>query len=240
MLIPKIRSSGAAALAALAASLAPATARASEANIKIPDLSTVSFMGGALSGTAVLMIGLAVCVAGVLYGWLQYVQTKNLPVHASMSAVSQIIWETCKTYLWQQGKFLALLWILIAVCMVYYFGVLSENSAGAVAMILGASILGILGAVAAPRFLSLRDLERERDLLSRIGREAQKRGLTVTRSSRKLDYSGEAKFTLDSPVASVVMHTRVDRQELTLSKDGAASTMVIVETTTQHAKREGN
>jgi K(+)-stimulated pyrophosphate-energized sodium pump len=152
MLIPKIRSSGATTLAALVALLAPATARASEANIKIPDLGTVSFLGGALSGTAVLMIGLVVCVAGVLYGWLQYVQTKNLPVHASMSAVSQIIWETCKTYLWQQGKFLALLWILIAVCMVYYFGVLSENSAGAVAMILGASILGILGSYAVAWF----------------------------------------------------------------------------------------
>ena len=152
MLISKNRMSGAAALAGLAALLAPASARASEANIKIPDLSTVSFMGGALSGTAVLMIGLAVCVAGVLYGWLQYVQTKNLPVHASMSAVSQIIWETCKTYLWQQGKFLALLWILIAVCMVYYFGVLSENSAGAVGMILASSVLGILGSYAVAWF----------------------------------------------------------------------------------------
>ena len=137
--------SGAPALAALASLLAPAAARANEADIKIPDLSTVSFLGGALSGTAVLLIGLVVCVAGVLYGWLQYLQTKNLPVHASMSAVSQIIWETCKTYLWQQGKFLALLWALIAICMTYYFGVLSDNSLAHVALILAASVLGILG-----------------------------------------------------------------------------------------------
>ena len=120
-------------------------ARASEADIRIPDLSQVSFFGGALSGTAVLMIGLAVCVIGGIYGWLQYIQTKNLPVHPSMSAVSQIIWETCKTYLFQQGKFLAMLWVLIAACMVYYFGVLAHNTAGHVAVILAASVLGILG-----------------------------------------------------------------------------------------------
>ncbi len=118
---------------------------ASESDIKIPDLSSVKFFDGALSGNAVLMIGLAVCVIATIYGWMQYLQTKNLQVHSSMAAVSQIIWETCKTYLFQQGKFLAALWLLIAVCMVYYFGVLSHNSAGHVVVILLASILGILG-----------------------------------------------------------------------------------------------
>src|SRR3954468_1939140 len=118
---------------------------ASESDIHIPDLKSVSFFNGALSGNAVLMIGLAVCALGIVYGWMQYIQTKNLPVHASMGAVSQIIWETCKTYLFQQGKFLAALWVLIAVCMVYYFGVLSHNSVGHVVAILLASILGILG-----------------------------------------------------------------------------------------------
>lgn len=120
-------------------------ALASEADIRIPDLNTVSFFGGALSGLNVLMIGLVVCVLATIYGWMQYLQTKKLPVHASMSDVSQIIWETCKTYLFQQGKFLAGLWVLIAACMVYYFAVLSHNTAGHVIVILLASVLGILG-----------------------------------------------------------------------------------------------
>ena len=130
--------------AALAASFLPSL-RASESDIHIPDLKAVSFFDGGLSGHAVLMIGLAVCALGVIYGWMQYLQTKSLPVHASMGAVSQIIWETCKTYLFQQGKFLAVLWVLIAVCMTYYFGVLSHNSAAHVVIILLASVLGILG-----------------------------------------------------------------------------------------------
>jgi len=130
--------------AALAASFLPSL-RASESDIRIPDLTSVSFFGGSLTGMSVLMIGLVVCALGVIYGWVQYIQTRNLPVHASMGAVSQIIWETCKTYLFQQGKFLAVLWVLIAICMTYYFGVLSRNSASHVVIILLASVLGILG-----------------------------------------------------------------------------------------------
>jgi K(+)-stimulated pyrophosphate-energized sodium pump len=132
------------AAAALAVSVS-STLRASEADIHIPDLTKVVFFGGSLTGMNVLMLGLVVCSLGVVYGWMQYLQTKNLPVHPSMSDVSQIIWETCKTYLWQQGKFLAVLWVLIAVCMTYYFGVLSGNSVGHVIIILLASVLGILG-----------------------------------------------------------------------------------------------
>ncbi|MEY4938873.1 MAG: hypothetical protein RIQ93_608 [Verrucomicrobiota bacterium] len=131
-------------LSGMALALTPAV-QASEADIKIPDLRTVSFFDGALSGMSVLMIGLAVCAIGMVYGWMQYLQTRKLQVHSSMSAVSQIIWETCKTYLFQQGKFLAALWVLIAICMTYYFGVLSHNSAGHVIIILLASVLGILG-----------------------------------------------------------------------------------------------
>ena len=132
-------------VAAALAIFAPTALCASEADIRIPDLRTITFFGGALSGTAILMIGLVVCALGTVYGWMQYVQTRNLPVHSSMAAISQIIWETCKTYLWQQGKFLAALWVLIAICMGYYFGVLSHMSAGHVAVILAASVLGILG-----------------------------------------------------------------------------------------------
>ena len=131
--------------AGLLAAACPSIACASEADIRIPDLHQVSFFHGSLSGVAVLMIGLIVCILGMIFGWLQYLQTKRLPVHHSMRAVSQLIWETCKTYLFQQGKFLAALWVLIAICMIYYFGVLSDNSAGHVVVILLSSVLGILG-----------------------------------------------------------------------------------------------
>src|SRR5688572_26283034 len=123
----------------------PNLVHASEADIRIPDLRAITFFDGSLSGTAILMIGLVVCALGMIYGWMQYIQTRNLPVHQSMAGVSQIIWETCKTYLFQQGKFLAMLWVLIAVCMGYYFGVLSHMSVGHVMVILSASVLGILG-----------------------------------------------------------------------------------------------
>jgi K(+)-stimulated pyrophosphate-energized sodium pump len=120
---------------------------ASEADLKIPELSQVSFdvQGTTVSGLTLLYIGLAVCVLGMLFGWWQYVQTKALDVHALMGNVSNTIWETCKTYLFQQGKFLAVLWLLIAAAMGYYFFFLQHMPAGNVLLILAASILGILG-----------------------------------------------------------------------------------------------
>jgi K(+)-stimulated pyrophosphate-energized sodium pump len=119
---------------------------ASEADINIPDLSTVKFDGlGGISGVTLMYLGIVICVIGAIFGLVQYKQTKALPVHESMSTVSNTIWETCKTYLFTQGKFLAILWAFIAACMVYYFGVLSHMSAGHVIIILLASILGMLG-----------------------------------------------------------------------------------------------
>src|SRR5688572_885345 len=119
----------------------------SEANLKIPELGQVRFdvHGTSVSGVMLLYAGLVVCLLGILFGWMQYVQTKALKVHSSMSQVSNLIWETCKTYLFQQGKFLVMLWILIAVCMVYYFKGLLAMPVGNVVLILAASILGILG-----------------------------------------------------------------------------------------------
>lgn len=119
----------------------------SEADIKIPDLQTVNFdvRGNSTSGVMLLYVGLVVCVLGVLFGWMQYVQTKKMDVHASMRDVSNLIWETCKTYLWQQGKFLMILWFLIAACIAYYFRFLQALPIGNVILILLASILGILG-----------------------------------------------------------------------------------------------
>ena len=132
-------------VATLAASFTSAL-RAGEADIKIPDLTHVRFDGlGGISGVTLMYLGILLCAVGAAFGLVQYTQTKALQVHSSMSSVSHMIWETCKTYLFTQGKFLAILWVLIGGCMVYYFGVLSHNSAVHVAVILLASILGILG-----------------------------------------------------------------------------------------------
>src|SRR5580765_7757996 len=121
-------------------------ARASESDIVIPPLEAVKFQGlGGLSGSALMYAGLVVCLIGAIFGFIQYKQTKALPVHSSMGSVSNTIWETCKTYLFTQGKFLAILWVLIAACMLYYFLVLQQQAFGKVLLILFCSILGILG-----------------------------------------------------------------------------------------------
>jgi K(+)-stimulated pyrophosphate-energized sodium pump len=131
-------------------------ALASDVNINIPDLTQTKFDGlGGVSGVTLMYLGIAMCIIGAAFGLVQYRRTKALPVHASMGSVSNIIWETCKTYLFQQGKFLLILWVLIAACMAYYFiglpwnnpdnqlshSVLIRNGC----VILLASVLGILG-----------------------------------------------------------------------------------------------
>ena len=136
----------------LAAVLASTNAFAGDADINLPGLSGVSFCQGAVGGHAILFMGLVICAVGAAFGLLQYKQTRALPVHKSMGDVSHIIWETCKTYLFQQGKFLAALWILIAICMIYYFKFLQEKNLGAVVVILASSILGILGSYAVAWF----------------------------------------------------------------------------------------
>jgi K(+)-stimulated pyrophosphate-energized sodium pump len=119
---------------------------AGEADIHIPDLKAVKFAGlGGMTGHTLMMLGIAVCAIGALFGIVQYLQTKALPVHSSMARVSATIYETCKTYLLTQGKLLAILWVLIAACMIVYFKFLQENTLGHVFVILLASILGILG-----------------------------------------------------------------------------------------------
>ncbi|MCK9228766.1 MAG: sodium-translocating pyrophosphatase [Syntrophorhabdaceae bacterium] len=120
---------------------------AGEADIILPDLSTVSFtiFGSTMSGVSIMYFGLVVCIVGLIFALIQANQTKNMPAHKSMLDVSAIIWETCKSYLAQQGKFLFILWVLIAVCMVYYFMGLSHAPFGNMVIILICSILGILG-----------------------------------------------------------------------------------------------
>ncbi|MGD1089731.1 MAG: sodium-translocating pyrophosphatase [Verrucomicrobiota bacterium] len=137
----------------LAVLFCTANAYAGDADIHLPSLQEVSFLGGSLSGHAILYCGLVICAIGVAFGLLQYKQTRALPVHKSMGDVSHIIWETCKTYLLQQGKFLVALWILIALCMIYYFIGLPWNDPakthgeliGNGVVILACSVLGILG-----------------------------------------------------------------------------------------------
>ena len=133
------------AIALLAWQAGSGTVRAGDADIKLPPLQEVSFLNGKLGGLDILYFGLVVCLAGGLIGHWQYTRIRDLPVHKTMRHVSEIIWETCKTYLLQQGKFLAALWGLIAVCMIYYFKGLEGNSFGRVAVILACSIFGILG-----------------------------------------------------------------------------------------------
>jgi K(+)-stimulated pyrophosphate-energized sodium pump len=132
-------------LSGLMVLLAHGVALAGEADIVLPDLSQVGFLNGTLSGITILNAGLIICVIGMIFGIIQYVQTKNLPAHKSMLDVSQTIWETCKTYLLQQGKFLIALWILIAICIIYYFGALSGMETSGIVVVLVCSILGILG-----------------------------------------------------------------------------------------------
>ena len=129
----------------LATLFAGASAFAGDADINLPDLTQVAFPGVGMGGHALLYLGLAICAVGALFGAWEFMRCKALPVHKSMSNVSNMIWETCKTYLAQQGKFLVLLWVLIALCIVYYFFGLQHKSAGSVAVILASSVLGILG-----------------------------------------------------------------------------------------------
>jgi K(+)-stimulated pyrophosphate-energized sodium pump len=132
--------------AATALASLPLSLRAGEADINIPDLTQVRFDGlGGVSGEMLMYAGIVLCAIGAIFGLIQYTQTKALPVHSSMGNVSNTIWETCKTYLFTQGKFLAILWVLIAACIFYYFKVLGGNSLEHVLIILLASILGILG-----------------------------------------------------------------------------------------------
>ena len=94
-----------------------------EASLKLPDLSQVTFLG--TDGHKLLTIGILFCIFGLIFGLAIYSRLKNLPVHRAMREVSELIYETCKTYLITQGKFLLFLWVFIAVVIVLYFGVLS-------------------------------------------------------------------------------------------------------------------
>ncbi|HJQ32297.1 MAG TPA: sodium-translocating pyrophosphatase [Pyrinomonadaceae bacterium] len=125
-----------------------------EANLLLPDLSSVKFLG--VDGHTLLLVGLVVCALGLLFGLMIFTQLKNLPVHRSMRDISELIYETCKTYLITQGKFIMILWLFIGAIAAIYFGFLAEtvNDNGTVAhgfpafkvlVILVFSLIGIAG-----------------------------------------------------------------------------------------------
>jgi len=94
-----------------------------EANLRLPDLSSVSFLG--IDGHKLLLFGILICIFGLIFGMTIFFRIKNLPVHRAMKEISELIYETCKTYLITQGKFLLFLWVFIAIIIVLYFGVLA-------------------------------------------------------------------------------------------------------------------
>ncbi|HEX8651258.1 MAG TPA: sodium-translocating pyrophosphatase [Pyrinomonadaceae bacterium] len=114
-----------------------------EANLVLPDLSRVEFLG--IDGHTLLMVGLLVCFLGLLFGLLIFLNLKNRPVHRSMREISELIYETCKTYLITQGKFILILEIFIAAIIVLYFGFLLGFDATRVIVILLFSLIGIGG-----------------------------------------------------------------------------------------------
>src|SRR5258708_31680005 len=111
-----------------------------EANLKLPDLGTVTFLGG-ITGSNLLMGGLVVSALGLIFGLIIFTRLRNMPVHDSMREVSELIYETCKTYLLTQGKFLCILEALIAVIIAFYFGFLLEFALYTVLFIFAFSLL---------------------------------------------------------------------------------------------------
>jgi len=95
-----------------------------EASLKLPDLTQVKFIFG-LNGHTLLLFGILICIFGLAFGMTIFMKLRNLPVHKAMREVSELIYETCKTYLITQGKFLLLLWVFIAIVIVLYFGILA-------------------------------------------------------------------------------------------------------------------
>jgi K(+)-stimulated pyrophosphate-energized sodium pump len=123
---------------------APAPEATGEANLRLPDMKSVKFLNGT-SGYTLLEIGLVFCALGGLFGLIIYMQLKNAPVHRAMREISELIYETCKTYLITQGKFILILEAFIAVVIMLYFGVLEHLPVNRVIIILLFSLVGIAG-----------------------------------------------------------------------------------------------
>ena len=120
-----------------AAIVLPLSMFASEADLKIPALTS--------SQNNLLMFGFLICLLGLLFGYYQFQKVRKLGAHQSMLDVAKIIFETCKTYLIQQGKFLVMLFVIIGLCIAFYFGFLQAMPFGGVLLILSWTVIGILG-----------------------------------------------------------------------------------------------
>lgn len=145
---PEVKTSGehgAAKSAVPAEHAKSATKHVSEADLVLPDLDNSTFIFGLIKGKMLLYGGLIVCFGGLYFGLMIYQELKAMPVHPSMREVSELIYETCKTYLISQGKFIAMLWAFIAVVIVMYFGWLLQKSTEQVSIIVLFSVIGILG-----------------------------------------------------------------------------------------------
>jgi K(+)-stimulated pyrophosphate-energized sodium pump len=122
----------------------------SEKDLVLPDFTAVSFLG--TNGWNLLSVGLIVCALGLVFGLVIYSQLKKLPVHQAMRDISELIYETCKTYLFTQGKFIGVLWAFIATIMVIYFAAFQQLPITKVVIIVAFSVVGIMGSAAVAWF----------------------------------------------------------------------------------------
>ena len=120
-------------------------AMASEADLILPDLRSVKFFGDRIDGASLLVWGLVICVFGMVFGMVQYFQIKKMKVHKSMLEISELIYGTCKTYLLTQGKFILVLWALVAAIIWVYYNQLQHKPNTTVIIILICSLVGIAG-----------------------------------------------------------------------------------------------
>jgi len=142
-----LRSMGRAALAVMTTLLLSSRAFASEADLKLPNLSDPSIQFLGMTGHDLLSWGLLICVLGMVFGGIMFVNLKNLQVHKSMKDISELIYATCKTYVLNQMKFLGILWLFIGAIMIVYFGWLKPVGPTNVLIIVLFSLVGIAGSV---------------------------------------------------------------------------------------------
>jgi K(+)-stimulated pyrophosphate-energized sodium pump len=141
--VPALAAEGAGSTTTTVATAGGNNAAGGEASLILPNLNDVNFHG--VAGGHLLSYGLIICALGLLFGLGIFLWLRRLPAHRSMKEVSELIWQTCKTYLAKQGLFLIGLWVFIAIVIGIYFGALSHFSATKVTIILLFSIVGILG-----------------------------------------------------------------------------------------------